>query len=58
MSYRQGGNAPNHGGGPFDDPFMIPEKGPIPEGPSQRRQALIGLAVVIVVVVLIALMLR
>jgi len=57
MSYRGGGTPPNHGIGPFDDPFMIPEPKPRGEGPSQRRPALIGLAVLIVVIVILALLL-
>ncbi|MEX0985340.1 MAG: hypothetical protein WD096_09875 [Actinomycetota bacterium] len=58
MSFRQGGTPPNHGKGPFDDPFMIPEPSPRGEGPSQRRAALIALAVVIVALVLLALSMR
>jgi hypothetical protein len=46
-----------HGPGPFDDPFMYREPSPRGEGPSQRRSALIGLAVVIVVLVVLALLL-
>jgi len=30
---------------------MIPDGGPIPEGPSQRRSALVALAVIVVVMV-------
>ncbi len=53
MPYRQGGTPPGHGPGPFDDPFMIPEPDPIGEGPSQRRQGLIALAVITVVVIVL-----
>ena len=54
MSYRQGSGEtpPGHGPGGFDDPFMIPEPPPRGESPSQRRVALICLAIVVVVVVL------
>jgi hypothetical protein len=45
MPYRQGGTPPGHGPGHFDDPFMIPEPSPLSEGPSQRRPALIALAI-------------
>jgi hypothetical protein len=45
-----------HGPGPFDDPFMFREPSPRGEGPSQRRPALIGLAVVIAVLVLLSLL--
>lgn len=46
-----------HGPGPFDDPFMFREPHPRSEAPSQRGHALIGLAVLIVVMVLVALFL-
>jgi hypothetical protein len=51
MSYRQSGTPPGHGPGPSDDPYMIPEPAPIGEGPSQRFQALIALAIMAVIVV-------
>ena len=47
-----------HGPGRFDDPFMIPEPSPRGEGPSQRRSALVGLAVIVVVLVVLALVLK
>jgi hypothetical protein len=54
MSYRQGPNrAPMHGGGRFDDPFMIPEPPPRGERP-QRRQALVALLVIAAVLAAIA----
>jgi len=50
MSYRQGpARQPGHGGGRFDDPFMIPEPPPRGERP-QRRVAAIVLAVLVVAV--------
>jgi hypothetical protein len=55
MPYRQKGTAPWHGPGHFDDPFMIPEPDPIGEGPSQRRQGLIALAVFAAVVIVLVL---
>ena len=58
MSYRQGGTPPNHGFGPFDDPFMIPEPSPAGEGPSQRRPALLGLAAIAILCVVLVLLLR
>ena len=58
MSYRQGGTPPGHGGGRFDDPFMIPEPPPLGEGPSQRRSAMVGLGVIVVAVVVLLLLLR
>ena len=57
MSYRQGGTPPMHGPGPFDDPFMFREPSPRGEGSSQRRSALIGLAIVVVVAVVVILVL-
>jgi hypothetical protein len=43
MSYRQGpSRQPGHGGGRFDDPFMIPEPPPRGERP-QRRAAVVAL---------------
>jgi hypothetical protein len=56
VPYRQGGTPPMHGPGPFDDPFMFRESSPRGEAPSQRRSALIGLAVVIAVLVVLALL--
>jgi hypothetical protein len=46
-----------HGPGPFDDPFMFREPFPRGDAPSQRGHALIGLAVLIVVMVLVTLFL-
>jgi hypothetical protein len=46
-----------HGPGPFDDPFMFREPSPRGEGSSQRRSALIGLAIVVVVAVVVILVL-
>jgi hypothetical protein len=57
MSYRQGGTPPMHGPGPFDDPFMFREPSPRGEGSSQRRSALIGLAIVVAVFVLVMVLL-
>jgi hypothetical protein len=37
---------------------MIPEPPPRGEGPSQRREALVGLAAVILAVVVLALLMR
>ena len=50
MSYRQGpARQPNHGGGRFDDPFMVPEPAPRGERP-QRRVAAIVLVVLVIVI--------
>ena len=57
MTYRQGRTAPAHGPSPFDDPFMFPHPSPRGEGPSQRGAALIGLAVIVAALVLLALLL-
>ena len=46
-----------HGPGPFDDPFMFREPSPRGEGSSQRRSALIGLAIVVAVFVLVMVLL-
>ena len=45
------------GPGPFDDPFMFREPSPRGEGASQRRSALIGLAIVVVVTAVIVFLL-
>ena len=56
MLYRQGKTRPWHGPGHFDDPFMIPDPSPLGEGPSQRRPALIALAIIGIVLLVIALL--
>jgi hypothetical protein len=53
MPYREGRTRPWHGPGHFDDPFMIPEPSPLGEGPSQRRPALIALAIMVVVMLVV-----
>ena len=46
-----------HGPGPFDDPFMFREPSPRGEGASQRRSALIGLAIIVVAAAVVILLL-
>jgi hypothetical protein len=59
MSDRRGGTPPLHGPGPFDDPFMFPESSPKGDGPPQRRQGLIILAILgIALIVLLVLLSR
>lgn len=58
MPYRQGRTSGGHGPGHFDDPFMIPEPDPIGEGPSQRWQAVLCLAAVVIGIALLAMLTR